>query len=646
MPVLGDSEMFVSRKDDSSPSLDTENSPTLDEMFLRSDTLTRALRLIVSCNHAMMHAADEQTLLNEICQLAVDVGGYTMAWVGFPDPTRDGRVTPVSWSSGADSLMALVSAGSGYFRRCLVTEALQQQVTTIDDDCEERPREDDEEFVASGFRSGVAIPLLCDGKPIGALSIYSAAASGFGSNELRLFEAMTADLAFGIKTLRARIEHEAAKRKLDHLAYHDHLTGAPNRFQLQAQFTELTKPAVTMGRQSPMLLLDLDNFREINDVWGHDCGDRILVEATKRLVANVGSQGIVCRHGGDEFAILLYNFDAARGLDRFVRELLAALNEPYSAESSLLEVTASVGVAIHPAHADTLIDLTRAADAALQRIKVSGKSGYHVFSEDMPFEADAQRALLVQLRQAIRRGEFVLHYQPQYDVQQKKIVGVEALIRWQHPDRGLIGPASFITLAEKTGLIVPIGDWVIDTACEQLATWKKMGLPLQRIAINISAVQLRRGDLLTTVSNALRQSGLCAPEIELELTESTFLGDGESSFQALRDLRTLGVKLSLDDFGTGYSSLSYLKTLRVDRLKIDRSFIRDIPGPADAEAIVKTIIQLSRNLKLAVTAEGVETAAQRQMLEEFECDEIQGYLLSQPVGADEVPDLVLSPTIS
>ncbi|WP_429344114.1 bifunctional diguanylate cyclase/phosphodiesterase [Paraburkholderia sp. GAS42] len=638
--------MSASIKDDSSPSLDTGDSSALDEMFLRSDTLTRALRLIVSCNHAMMHAADEQTLLNEICQLSVDIGGYTMAWVGFPDPTRAGHVMPVSWSSGADSLMRLVSAGRGYFRRCLVAEALQQHVTIVDDDCEEKPRKDDEAIVASGFRSGVAIPLLCDGKPIGALSIYSASASGFGSKELRLFEAMTADLAFGIKTLRARKEHEATKRKLDYLAYHDHLTGAPNRFQLQAQFTDLTKPAVTVGRQSPMLLLDLDNFREINDAWGHDCGDRILVEVTKRLVGYVGSQGIVCRHGGDEFAILLYNFDAARGLDRFVQELLAALNEPYVAESSLLEVTASIGVAIYPTHAETLIDLTRAADAALQRIKGAGKSGYHVFSEDMPLEAEVQRALLAQLRQAIRRGEFVLHYQPKYDVQQKTIVSVEALIRWQHPNRGLIGPASFISLAEKTGLIVPIGDWVIDTACKQLAAWKKMGLPLQRIAINISAVQLRRGDLLTTVSEALQQSGLCAPEIELELTESTFLGDIESAFQALRDLRTLGVKLSLDDFGTGYSSLSYLKSLRVDRLKIDRSFICDIPGQADAEAIVKTIIQLSRNLNLAVTAEGVETPAQRQMLEELECDEIQGYLIGRPVPADELPDLFPSPTIS
>ncbi|TDY22063.1 diguanylate cyclase (GGDEF)-like protein [Paraburkholderia sp. BL6665CI2N2] len=638
--------MSASIKHDSSPSLDAGDSSALDEMFLRSDTLTRALRLIVSCNHAMMHAADEQTLLNEICQLAVDIGGYTMAWVGFPDPTRAGYVMPVSWSSGADSLMRLVSAGRGYFRRCLVTEALQQQVTTMDDDCEERPGKDDEGIIASDFRSGVAIPLLCDDKPIGALSIYSAAASGFGSKELRLFEAMTADLAFGIKTLRARKEHEAAKKKLDYLAYHDHLTGAPNRFRLQAQFTELTKPAVSVGRQSPMLLLDLDNFREINDAWGHDCGDKILVEVTERLVAHVGSQGIVCRHGGDEFAILLYNFDAARGLDRFVQELLAALNEPYAAVSSLLEVTASIGVAIHPAHAETLIDLTRAADAALQRIKGAGKSGYHVFSEDMPFEAEAQRALLAQLRQAIRRGEFVLHYQPKYDVQQKKIVSVEALIRWQHPVHGLIGPASFISLAEKTGLIVPIGDWVIDTACTQFAIWKKTGLPLQRIAINISAVQLRRGDLLKTVSDALRQSGLCAPEIELELTESTFLGDGELAFQSLRDLRTLGVKLSLDDFGTGYSSLSYLKTMRVDRLKIDRSFIHDIPGQADAEAIVKTIIQLSRNLNLAVTAEGVETAAQRQMLEEFECDEIQGYLISRPVPAEELPNLFSSPIVS
>jgi EAL domain-containing protein (putative c-di-GMP-specific phosphodiesterase class I) len=323
--------------------------------------------------------------------------------------------------------------------------------------------------------------------------------------------------------------------------------------------------------------------------------------------------------------------------------MVAIFDEPFDAENCPVEVTASIGIACYPAHAETLRNLTRAADAALQQIKESGKNGHHVFNASMLSEAEAQRTLRAQLRQAIRNEEFVLYYQPKYDVQQKKIVSVEALIRWRHPERGLVGPGSFIPIAEKTGLIVPIGEWVLKTACKQLAAWKHMGLPLQTVAVNVSAVQLRRGNLPQTVSGALRGTGLRATNIELELTESMFLGETEPVFRALRGLRALGVKLSLDDFGTGYSSLSYLKSLRIDRLKIDQSFIRDIPGCSDAEAIVKAIVQLSRNLNLAVTAEGVETLEQRQVLEQLECDEIQGYLIGRPVPAEELTSLLAPP---
>ncbi|MEM5460867.1 GGDEF domain-containing protein [Paraburkholderia phytofirmans] len=601
--------------------------------------LSRALRLTASCGHAMLRAMDEQVLLIEICRLVVDIGGYAMACAGTVHLELTGSVVATAWSDGARALVATVRTDEAGPLTALMAKAIREQRTVVHEGYKDALIVG-EVIDTPPCERCVALPLLCQGKCIGALSIHSQGSNRPEDTEVILLESMATDLAFAISMLRARKEHETAKERLDHLAHHDQLTGIWNRFHLRSRFPELTKQAASADTQLPMLLLDIDNFRTINDAWGHDCGDRVLVEAASRLTQYVGDQGIVCRHGGDEFAVILHSLDAGLGLNRFLKGMVAVFDEPFDAENCPVEVTASIGVACYPAHAETLRNLTRAADAALQRVKESGKNGRHVFSSSMLSEAEAQRTLRAQLRQAIRNEEFILYYQPKYDVQQKKIVSVEALIRWQHPDRGLIGPASFIPIAEKTGLIVPIGEWVLRTACKQLAAWKQMGLPLQTVAVNISAVQLRRGNLPQTVSGALQGTGLRATNVELELTESTFLGEAEPVFRALRGLRALGVKLSLDDFGTGYSSLSYLKSLRIDRLKIDQSFIRDIPGSSDAEAIVKAIVQLSRNLNLAVTAEGVETLEQRQVLEQLECDEIQGYLIGRPVPAEELTSLL------
>ncbi|AUT64920.1 bifunctional diguanylate cyclase/phosphodiesterase [Paraburkholderia terrae] len=607
------------------------------------DIRSRALHLTARCSHAMLRATDEQALLAEICRLAVEAGGYTVAWAGTVHPERGGNVIPTAWSSGAERYIAQIRTGEFGPTGCPAAEAIREQRTIIYEGCDKNHLDPRETRNVPPFVRCIALPLICQGECIGGLAICGSTESRPNDNEIILLEEMATDLAFAIWMLRLRKEHEEAKQRLDHLTHHDQLTGVWNRFHLRSLFPDLTRAATWADKQLPMLLLDIDNFRTINDAWGHDCGDRLLVEAASRLTQYVGDQGIVCRHGGDEFAVILHSLDAGLGLNRFIKGMVAIFDEPFDAENCPVEVTASIGIACYPAHAETLRNLTRAADAALQQIKESGKNGHHVFNASMLSEAEAQRTLRAQLRQAIRNEEFVLYYQPKYDVQQKKIVSVEALIRWRHPERGLVGPGSFIPIAEKTGLIVPIGEWVLKTACKQLAAWKHMGLPLQTVAVNVSAVQLRRGNLPQTVSGALRGTGLRATNIELELTESMFLGETEPVFRALRGLRALGVKLSLDDFGTGYSSLSYLKSLRIDRLKIDQSFIRDIPGCSDAEAIVKAIVQLSRNLNLAVTAEGVETLEQRQVLEQLECDEIQGYLIGRPVPAEELTSLLAPP---
>lgn len=626
---------------------DTSNEinapPGPSDVILSDNSLSRALHLTARCGQAMLRATDEQALLAEICRLVVNVGGYALAWAGIVQPERGGSVIPLAWSGSTERHIAWLQTDEFGPSGCLATEAIRERRTIIYESPERK------QAIPRGARNTplfgrrIGLPLLFQDECIGGLAICSSTESSPDDGQIKLLEEMTTDLAYAIWMLRLRKEHEAAKQRLDHLAHHDQLTGVWNRFHLRSLFPDLTKQAAWADKQLPMLLLDIDNFRTINDAWGHDSGDRLLVEAASRLTQYVGDQGIVCRHGGDEFAVILHSLDAGLGLNRFIKGMIAIFDEPFDAENCPIEITASIGVACYPAHAETLRNLTRAADAALQQVKESGKNGYHVFNSSMLSEAEAQRTLRAQLRQAIRNEEFVLYYQPKYDVQQKKIVSVEALIRWQHPERGLVGPGSFIPIAEKTGLIVPIGEWVLKTACKQLAAWRQMGLPLQTVAVNVSAVQLRRGNLPQTVSGALQGTGLRAANVELELTESTFLGEAEPVFRALRGLRALGVKLSLDDFGTGYSSLSYLKSLRIDRLKIDQSFIRDIPGCSDAEAIVKAIVQLSRNLNLAVTAEGVETLEQRQVLEQLECDEIQGYLIGRPVPAEELTNLLAPP---
>ena len=375
---------------------------------------------------------------------------------------------------------------------------------------------------------------------------------------------------------------------------------------------------------------------------GHDCGDELLVEVTRRLQQSIGEHAVVCRYGGDEFVILLTGVKGPAEVTEFVGGLTQSFIEPFVVGEYPIDVTFSIGVSLYPADATTLDELIKFADTALQRSKETGKNNFLFFNEGMKSDAQEQVLLRAQLNNAVRSGELVLHYQPKIDLGSGVIVGAEALVRWQHPERGLLGPDAFIPFAEKTGLIIPLGEWVLDQACAQAAAWKALGLPLQSVSINISALQVRRGNLLGSVVNALERNGLTGSDIELELTESIFLQKLDASLRLLQNLRQLGVKLSIDDFGTGYSSLAYLKQLRVDRLKIDRSFIRDIPGNSDSTAIVKTIIQLAQNLDLAVTAEGVESEAQLGILEDLGCDEAQGYLISRPIDAAAFAQLFIS----
>jgi diguanylate cyclase (GGDEF)-like protein/PAS domain S-box-containing protein len=611
------------------------------------ESLNRALKLIGKCNRAMMHASDEQSLLAEICQLAVSIGGYKMAWVGFAESDEEKTVRPVTWSHDGELFLQeiRVSWAESELGRGAIGTAIRSGKTTFTQDYRLDPNIKPWLAAAEkyGFRSGVAIPLIGHHATLGALVIYSATAHAFFPEELSLLEELAADLAYGVQTLRTRAAHEAAKRKLEFYAHHDALTGTPNRVFLRQHFDQITQATGGAAVPVAVLLLDLDNFKEINDSLGHDYGDKLLWEVAQRLQGHVADAGLVCRYGGDEFAVLLnHPLDTARAAE-FAQDLLDLCAEPFLIGGFSVNVTISVGVSLYPKDALGLDELIKFADSALQTVKDSGKNDFRFFDQSMKSDEQEQLHLRAQLHSAIKDDELLLHYQPKINLRTGRITGAEALIRWMHPERGLLAPGTFIPLAERTGLIVPIGDWVLRRACRQMADWIQAGLPIESIAVNVSALQLRRGDLLEAVAGALREAALPAHYLELELTESALLHGLDANVRLLRELRGIGVKLAIDDFGTGYSSLAYLNAFHVDRLKIDYSFVRDLSENADTSSIVKTIIQLGHNLGLEVTAEGVESEMQLHILVHLGCDEVQGFFFSKAVEALDLPALFRCP---
>ncbi len=426
------------------------------------------------------------------------------------------------------------------------------------------------------------------------------------------------------------ISRHRAEARIGFLADHDPLTGMANRALLDRRLTLAMRTADSIGSEVALAFLDLDNFKLVNDSLGHSVGDQLLKIVAGRIGELTSDQGSLARIGGDEFVIILEHMDARSCLDRLsaIREAVA---RPIVLDDIELKVTCSIGVANYPSHGKTAEDLLAFADMAMYRAKELGRDGIASFTSEMTANVRRKLSRTDELRQALLRDEFVLHYQPQVDVQTGRIVAAEALIRWNHPSEGLVYPGDFIALAEETGLIVPIGEWVLKTACRRARAWQDKGLEPIRISINVSARQFQEKHLIETMAAALDESGLDPTRLELEITESLIMKDLAGSIARMHELEKLGVKLAVDDFGTGYSSLSSLKRFPLSRLKIDRSFIADIPHDADDMAITSAIISLAQKLGLEVIAEGVETEEQARFLIESGCNGIQGYLYSRPV---------------
>jgi diguanylate cyclase (GGDEF)-like protein/PAS domain S-box-containing protein len=436
-----------------------------------------------------------------------------------------------------------------------------------------------------------------------------------------------------VRDIRRR---KAARERMDYLAHHDLLTGLPNRALLQERLDFVLRAARRNARQVALLFIDLDNFKTVNDSLGHGAGDQLLKIVARRISRVLRGIDVVSRHGGDEFIVVLPELSTDEGSVPVAEKLIAAVSEPVELEGQTLTVTPSIGISIFPRDGDTSQVLIRNADAAMYLAKERGRSNFQFFNEHLAASAFRTLALEMMLRDGMRDGSFELHYQPQLRVDTGKVIGMEALLRWPQPDGGFIEPDEFIPIAEQRGLMRAIGTWVLREACRQNRAWQRAGLPPMTVSVNLSPGQFRQRDLVEQVRAVLRHTGLDGRYLAFELSESLLMGDLAEMTRTLDALKELGVQVVIDDFGTGCSSLVHLKRLPIDKIKVDRGFIGEMPGSADDVAIVAGIVDLARNLGIVTVAEGVERPEQLELLRERGCDEMQGQLVSHALPAGEV----------
>jgi diguanylate cyclase (GGDEF)-like protein len=442
-------------------------------------------------------------------------------------------------------------------------------------------------------------------------------------------------------SLRILRQRERANARVVHIAFHDDLTALPNRLMLQRYLDQALSRHRRTKTQVAILLMDLDRFKVINDSLGREVGDGLLRQVAQRLQAQAREGDTVARVGGDEFVVLIESQSNLVDVSACARRLMDHLSAPYVLGKQECQVTLSVGISVFPTDGSDSQQLLKAADVAMYGAKETGGNSFRYYLPSMNVHTLERLKLESDLGHALERGELLLHYQPVVEVASGLITGVEALLRWRHPVRGLVPPLDFIPLAEETGLIVAIGEWVLATACARNRAWQLQGLTKLRVAVNLSARQFADAQFLPRLTQIIRDSGLDPSSLELEITESVVMSRGKCAVSALQELKSLGVQLAIDDFGTGYSSLAYLKCFPIDTLKVDRSFIRDIPGDSGDRKITRAIIALAHSLRLKVVAEGVETAAQLKFLRAQRCDSVQGYLLHRPLPENEVAQVLL-----
>ena len=611
---------------------------------LTKERLTRMISAANTTNEAIMRAETREKLFDVVCEAALVGGEFTTTTIALEEPGSDFLRKVAAKGPGAEQSKALRSATTAAYPegRGLIGTAFRTKKPCVSNDYLADPQRSAFHSVVRsiGAQSGAALPLLSRGRSVGVLLIMSSERDTFTPEVVDLLERLAGNVSFALEHFDRIEERERAEERIKYLATHDSLTDLPNRTMFNQLLEFAIKSAKRYERQCAILFIDLDRFKIINDSLGHAAGDAMLVEMARRLRQGVRAGDVVARLGGDEFVILLHEIAESQEIATVAHDLISSLSQPLELNGHECRVTASIGIARYPDDGSDEQTLMKNADIAMYHAKEEGKNDVRFFSKEIKAQSLDRLTMESSLRLALERNELYLDYQPKMDVATGQIGGVEALLRWNHPELGVVAPMRFIPLAEETGLIIPIGRWVIRTACEQNVAWQCQGLPLVSMAVNVSPRQFSDENLLRDVDEALAASGMDPKLLQIEITESMVMLNVERAVQLLDAIRSRGVRLAIDDFGTGYSSMSVMKRFPIDTIKIDRSFVRDLPQNSEDKAITQAIIGMGKALGLTIVAEGVETVEQDEFLREHACDEIQGFLFSKPVRPEEIVHLL------
>ncbi|HEV7613695.1 MAG TPA: EAL domain-containing protein [Steroidobacteraceae bacterium] len=597
---------------------------------LKIKRLNRVYAVLSGINSLIVRVQDRDILFKEACEVAVEHGRFKMAWIGVVDRSAQ-KIVPIASAGAEPEFVALIKDsfslredvpidGTDHTARA-VREKRAIVLNEIEGDTTVFLTKD---RIERGIFSMAILPLMVSNEALGVLALYADESEFFDEKELKLLTELASNIALAT-------DHIDKRQRLDYLFYYDVLTGLANRSLFLERVGQYVRSATGTGQTLALFLIDLERFKNINDTLGQAAGDVLLKKVAEWLTVNVGDAHLLARVGADRFAVVLTEVskegDVARLLDKTIQ---AFLEHPFQVNDTAFRIAAKVGVALFPEDGVDADTLFKKAEAALKKAKMNGER-YLFYTQKMTEAVAIRLTLENQLRQALDNGQFVLHYQPKINLASGQLTGVEALIRWNDPRTGLVPPGQFISILEETGLIHDVGRWALHTAIDDYLRWNSAGLANVRIAVNVSAVQLRNRDFITEIRRAVDIDPRAASGLELEITESLIMEDVKRGVEILQAIRLMGVSIAIDDFGTGFSSLSYLTKLPVDTLKIDRSFVMDLVDGPEGLALVSTIITLAHSLKLKVVAEGVETEEQARLLRLLNCDEFQGYLFSKPV---------------
>jgi diguanylate cyclase (GGDEF)-like protein len=608
------------------------------------ERLTRMFSALSATNEAIMRAKSRAELFELVCESVSKGGKFTSTCIALATSGSDHLdMVAVAGPSAENTRKVKLSTNADRPEgRGLSGTAFRSRKAAVSNDylADSRGIAFHPVVRADGARSGSAFPLPVHGRIVGVMLFLSAEINTFTPEFVELLQRLADNVSFALENFDRADEKHKADERIEYLASHDGLTDLPNRELFNGLLRHTIDAARRNARQFALLFIDLDRFKIINDSLGHDAGDLLLVEVARRLRGALRASDVVARLGGDEFVVILEETSDRNDIEQIAGHLLSVVGQPMQLSGHECHTTASIGIAVYPENGADAATLTKNADIAMYLAKEDGKNGFRFFSGEIKAQSIERLRLETELRRAVARQQFSLHYQPKVDMESGQITGVEALLRWKHPELGLVSPAQFIPLAEETGLIVPIGRWVMREACAQNMAWQRRGLRPVSMAVNLSPRQFADEQLLHDVDEAIAASGMSPVLLQLEVTESMVMRNVTRAVRVLDAIQSRGIRLAIDDFGTGYSSMSLMKQFPIDTIKIDRSFVRDLPRDSEDQAIAQAIISMGKALGMTVVAEGVETAEQHAFLRDHRCDEIQGFLFSKPLPPRELEKLL------